>query len=311
MSVFTPVSREQLDTFLGLYDAGLSVDFRGINAGIENSNFFVTTERGEFVLTLFEKHAAHELPFFLNLMAHLAEHGIPSAHPIADRTGKYLQRLNGKPAALVRRLTGESPQMPSLEHCRAIGHGLARLHLAARDFPGYRDNGRGYTWWLAAREILHSRLNKDDAHLLDAELHFQLQDKFADLRRGVIHADLFRDNAMFVGDELTGIIDFYYACNDVLLYDLAITVNDWCGNPDGGLDGEKVTALVGAYDQERCLTALERRAWPVMLRAAALRFWLSRLHDKHFPRPGQITHIKNPDEFKHILIDRIERAPAL
>jgi homoserine kinase type II len=311
MSVFTPVSRDQLEIFLALYDQGPLVDFRGINAGIENTNFFVTTERGEFVLTLFEKHAAHELPFFLNLMAHLAEHDIPSAHPIADRAGKYLQRLNAKPAALVRRLTGESPQNPSLRHCRAIGHGLARLHLAALDYPGYRDNDRGYTWWLAARAVLHARLTDDDARLLDAELKFQGQDRYAGLCRGVIHADLFRDNAMFVSDELTGVIDFYYACNDVLLYDLAITVNDWCGKPDGSLDPVKAAALIGAYDQERGLTALERRAWPVMLRAAALRFWLSRLHDKHFPRPGQITHIKDPDEFKNILVDRIEHAHAL
>jgi homoserine kinase type II len=311
MSVYTYVSREQLETFLGLYDEGPLVDFRGINAGIENSNFFVTTERGQFVLTLFEKHAAHELPFFLNLMAHLAEHDVPSAHPIPDRSGKYLQCLNGKPAALVRRLTGESPHNPSLEHCRAVGRGLARLHLAARDYPGYRDNDRGYTWWLAVREVLHSRLNEEDARLLDAELRFQGQDRYAGLRRGVIHADLFRDNAMFVDDRLTGIIDFYYACNDVLLYDVAITANDWCSNPGGSLDTVKAGALVEAYDRERRLTALERRAWPVMLRAAALRFWLSRLHDKHFPRAGQITHIKDPDEFKNILIDRIERAPAL
>ncbi len=311
MSVYTPVSREQLEVFLSLYDEGPLVDFSGIRAGVENTNFFVTTERGEFVLTLFEKHASQELPFFLNLMAHLAEHGIPSAHPIPDRDGKYLQQMNGKPAALVRRLTGESPHEPDLDHCRVMGSALARLHLAARTYRGYRDNDRGFTWWLAMREILHSHLTKDDARLLDEELKFQGQDRYPELSRGVIHADLFRDNAMFVGDELTGIIDFYYACNDVLLYDLAITVNDWCGKPGGSLDAAKVGALVGAYDQERRLTSLERRAWPLMLRAAALRFWLSRLHDQHFPRPGQITHVKDPNEFKNILIDRIERAPAL
>jgi homoserine kinase type II len=311
MSVYTPVSREQLETFLRLYDEGPLVHFHGINAGVENTNFFVTTERGQFVLTLFEKHASHELSFFLNLMAHLAEHGIPSAHPISDRQGDFLQYLNGKPAALVRRLTGESPHNPSLEHCRAVGHALARLHLAARDYPGYRDNDRGYTWWLAVREILHSRVSEDDARLLDAELRFQGQDRFTGLRRGVIHADLFRDNAMFVGDRLTGIIDFYYACNDAWLYDLAITTNDWCSNPDGSLNTAKAHELLSAYHAERSLTALERRAWPVLLRAAALRFWLSRLYDRHFPRPGQITHTKDPDEFKNILIDRIERAPIL
>jgi homoserine kinase type II len=304
MSVYTAVSREQLESFLSLYDQGPLVDFRGIKAGIENTNFFVTTEGGEFVLTLFEKLAAHELPFFLKLMAHLAEHGIPSAHPIADRHGDYLQRLNGKPAALVRRLSGESPHEASLAHCRAMGQALARLHLAARDYPGHRDNDRGYTWWLAVREILHSRLDADDAQLLDAELKFQGQDRFEGLPRGVIHADLFRDNAMFIGDTLTGIIDFYYACNDALLYDLAITVNDWCGTPGGGLHQNKAQALLTAYDQERPLKPVEKRAWPVMMRAAALRFWLSRLYDMHFPRAGHITHIKDPDEFKAILIHR-------
>lgn len=311
MSVYTAVTREQLQGFLSLYDQGLLVDFRGIKAGIENTNFFVTTERGEFVLTLFEKLAAHELPFFLKLMAHLAEHGIPSAHPIADLKGDYLQRLNGKPAALVCRLNGDSPDEASLVHCRAMGHALARLHLAARDYSGHRDNDRGYAWWLAVREVLHSRLEEDDARLLDAELHFQRQDRFEGLPRGVIHADLFRDNAMFVGEELTGIIDFYYACSDVLLYDLAITVNDWCAAPGGGLNEPKAQALLCAYDEARPLKPLERRAWPVMMRAAALRFWLSRLYDMHFPRAGQITHIKNPDDFKTILTHRIEHAPVL
>lgn len=311
MSVYTPVSREQLEAFLALYDEGRLIEFRGIKAGIENSNFFVNTERGEFVLTLFEKLAAHELPFFLRLMAHLAEHGIPSAHPIADRKGDYLQRLNGKPAALVRRLRGESPSDANLRHCRAVGRALARLHLAARSFSGRHENNRGYDWWRAVREVLHSRLDRDDARLLDTELQFQRKDRFEGLPRGVIHADLFRDNAMFVGDELTGIIDFYYACNDVFLYDLAITVNDWCGEPGGGLNEWKADVLIAAYREERPLEPLERRAWPVMARAAALRFWLSRLYDMHFPRPGQITHIKDPDEFKTILIHRIRHASTL
>jgi homoserine kinase type II len=311
MSVYTPVNRPQLETFLRLYDEGALREFSGISAGIENSNFFVTTERGEFVLTLFEKHAAYELPFFLKLMAHLAEHGIPSAHPIPDRHGEFLQQLNGKPAALVRRLNGASPPVANLRHCRAVGHVLARLHLAVRDYKGHRENDRGYSWWLAVREVLHSRLTDGDARLLDAELQFQRQDRFKGLPRGIIHADLFRDNAMFVGDELTGIIDFYYACDDAFMYDLAITANDWCSKADGSLEAPKVNALLTAYCEARPLAPVERRAWPVMVRAAALRFWLSRLYDKHFPRPGHITHIKDPGEFKMILIDRIEHSDAL
>lgn len=296
---------------MSLYDEGALLEFSGISAGIENSNFFVTTERGEFVLTLFEKHAAYELPFFLSLMAHLAEHGVPSAHPMADRHGDFLQQLNGKPAALVRRLQGSSPHIANPQHCGAVGHVLARLHLAGHDFKSHRENDRGYGWWLAVREVLHARLTDDDARLLDAELQFQRQDKFRGLPRGIIHADLFRDNAMFMGDALTGVIDFYYACEDAFMYDLAITANDWCSKPDGSLDTSKIDALLAAYGESRPLSLVERRAWPVMVRAAALRFWLSRLYDKHFPRAGHITHTKDPEEFKIILMHRIEHSSAL
>ncbi|MBA2410399.1 MAG: homoserine kinase [Gammaproteobacteria bacterium] len=311
MSVYTPINRPQLEAFLSLYDEGALLAFSGISAGIENSNFFVTTERGEFVLTLFEKHAAYELPFFLNLMAHLADHGIPSAHPIADRHGDFLQQLNGKPAALVRRLTGASPNIANLQQCGAVGQVLARLHLAVRDFKGHRENDRGYSWWLAVREVMHTRLTDSDARLLGAELQFQRQDRFEGLPRGIIHADLFRDNAMFMGDALTGVIDFYYACDDVFMYDLAITANDWCSGRDGSLEISKIDALLAAYDETRPLLPVERRAWPVMVRAAALRFWLSRLYDKHFPRAGHITHTKDPDEFKLILMQRIEHSSPL
>ncbi len=305
MSVYTTIERSTLEQFLRRYDLGALVSFEGISAGIENTNYFVTTERGEYVLTIFEELSAEELPYFLDLMAFLAEHGVPCAHPEADREGRYLQSLMAKPAALVRRLAGASVEHPNTVQCAAIGAALAVMHREGRRFPRRRDNPRGPRWWAeTARQVL-PRLAPEDAELLQEELRFQRLHKLADVPRGVIHADLFRDNALFVKDALTGIIDFYYACNDALLYDLAVTVNDWCSTADGSLDAARLTALLEAYRPIRSFTPMERGAWPVMLRAAALRFWLSRLKDLHFPKEGEITHTKDPDVFRRILCHRI------
>ena len=311
MSVFTPVNEDELKQFLQRFEVGSLEDFQGISAGIENTNYFVTTSGGRYVLTLFEKHTAEEMPYFLGLMAHLADRGVPSPHPVADRDGDYLQTLKGKPAALVMRLHGASPEHPGTAQCVAMGTALARLHVAAADYPAIRPNDRGPKWWRVTAEAVMPKLDADDAALLEEEIRFQGLYRFTDLPRGVIHADLFRDNAMFEGDELTGIIDFYYACNDALLYDLAVTVNDWCSEADGSLDLERARAMMRAYHAVRPLKPIERGAWPVMLRAAALRFWLSRLHDLHFPRPGEITHTKDPNVFREILRQRIAHESEL
>ncbi len=311
MSVFTPVSPEELHAFLLLYDVGALNNYEGINAGIENTNFFVTTDRYPLVLTLFETLSAKELPFFLGLMAHLAEHEVPSAHPLAALDGEYLQHLNGKPAALVRRLMGKDLREPLSIHCRAIGDALAKLHNAASDFAMFKASNRGYAWWCETRDSLQSHLEAEDLELLNREILFQHTYSIERLPKGIIHADLFRDNALFVGNELTGIIDFYYACNGTLLYDLAVTVNDWCFLPNGDLDARKYDTLIQAYHAQRPLSKLEDDAWPAMLRAAALRFWLSRLYDKTFPRPGEITHIKDPNVFRNILLFHIENTSHL
>jgi len=311
MSVYTVVEKDELEAFLGNYSLGKLLDFQGISAGIENTNYFVTTSEKRLVLTLFENHTADELGYFLDLMAFLAEHEVPSAHPIADNNGNYLRELNGKPAALVMRLSGGGVDAPNIEQCRALGHALAKMHLAGQSFDGHRDNDRGPHWWLTTRDIVAPKLSPDDLSLLDEELSFQRSHRFDALPRGVIHADLFRDNALFEEDTLTGIIDFYYACNDVLLYDVAVTINDWCSNGDGALNEEKVLALLGAYRQVRPFTGEEAQAWPVMLRAGALRFWLSRLQDLHFPREGELTHIKDPNVFRAILIARKEQTTHL
>lgn len=304
MSVYTPVSEAELTEFLSHYDLGALTSFEGISAGIENTNYFVDTEQGRYVLTLFEQHGYDEMPYFLDLMAFLAEHDVPSPHPLADKSGAYLRELNGRPTALVQRLEGRDLKVPEASHCAAVGKVLGRLHRESSNFTQERENDRGPKWWRYAADQVMERLSEKDAVILKEELRFQSLYRFTDLPRGTIHADLFRDNALFNGDELAGLIDFYYACHDVFLYDIAVTVNDWCSNDDGTLDRQRMQSFLDAYHQERPLTAIERGAWPVMMRAAALRFWLSRLMDQHFPRAGEITHIKDPEQFKTILLAR-------
>lgn len=305
MSVYTPVTPHQLKQFLADYDLGELEQFVGISDGIENTNYFVTTSNGEYVLTLFEILDDSELPYFLELMAFLAEHGVPSAHPVADRDGRYLRKLNGKPAALVLRLKGASVDIPTPEQCRAIGEQMGRMHVACQAFPLYREPDRGPDWWHATATQVMPRLDEVERPLLQNELAYQAGISLAGLPDGVIHADLFRDNALFVGDRLTGIIDFYYACNFCLVYDLAVMINDWCSSGDARQDQENARVMLRSYCEQRPITAPEVEVWPAMLRAAALRFWLSRLKDLHFPRAGEITHIKNPSVFQDILVSRI------
>jgi homoserine kinase type II len=308
MSVYTRIEQTELEAFLQHYRVGELIDFAGISAGIENTNYFVTTSQGKYVLTLFEQLAAGELPYFLDLMAFLAEHDVPSAHPIADISGAYLRTLKDKPAALVQRLQGYCIDIPNKEQCHALGDALGRLHAVGHEFAGRRDNTRGPHWWKETSNKLDGYISLEDRQLLDAELLFQSQFRTRDLPRGVIHADLFRDNALFLDNALSGIIDFYYACNDVLLYDLAVTVNDWCSRADGSLHEERSQAMLSSYCAQRPVNEHEISAWPAMLRAAALRFWLSRLHDKHFPKEGEITHIKDPAVFRRILEQRLEQS---
>lgn len=311
MSVYTVVTPEQLKQFLSGYALGELEQFVGISNGIENTNYFVTTSEGEYVLTLFEVLQAEELPYFLELMAFLAEHAVPSAHPVADRQGRYLQELNGKPAALVQRLIGASVDQPTPLQCRAIGEQMGRMHLAGREFTRHRDPDRGPEWCVATAAEVMPKLDTGDQDLLQAELAYQSKVRLEGLPAGVIHADLFRDNALFVGDRLTGIIDFYYACNFCFIYDLAVTVNDWCNSGDAGRDQANATALLAGYQQQRRVMTAEIEAWPAMLRAAALRFWLSRLKDMHFPRAGEITHIKDPNVFRDVLVNRVGRDDEL
>ena len=312
MSVYTQVTEDELAAWLANYSVGTLASCEPIKAGIENTNYFVTTSQGRYVLTLFERLPAEELPFYLDLMAHLARHGIPCPAPIADLQDRYLQHLNGKPAALVTRLPGRSLEHPGERECGELGALLARMHLAGRSYPAYLENPRGPKWWrLAAREVLPF-LDAKQRNLLESELEFQAGQRFPDLPRGPVHADLFRDNTLFEKGRISGVIDFYFAGVDCFLFDVAVCANDWCVEKNLQLGKAQVGALLSAYHAVRPFTPLEKEAWPAMLRAAALRFWLSRLHDLHLPRPGMLVHAHDPEHFRGILEERVRaKAPWL
>jgi homoserine kinase type II len=310
MSVFTTVNRDQLDGWLQHYSIGTLVSFEGIAAGIENTNYFVTTTQGRHVLTLFEKLKAHELPFYLNLQDHLASRGVPCPRPVPDRSGGFLGELNGKPAALVGFLPGKDVVAPAPDQCAQAGALLAAIHAAGGSYAGRMDNPRGPDWWTAVAPEMAPFLGNEEAALLKDEIVFQAHHRFGELPRGAIHADLFRDNVLFERGRLSGVIDFYFACTDALLYDVAIAVNDWCLGADGTIEKARAAALVEAYGKLRPFTAAERNAWPAALRAGALRFWVSRLYDFHLPRPGELTHAKDPDHFRRILAGHVKNQPV-
>ena len=308
MSVYTTIESDELEGFLSGYSVGALLDYEGISDGIENTNYFVNTRNGDnrrFVLTLFEHHTLEQLQYYLGLMHHLADHKVPSADPVADNAGNYVRLFKQKPAALVHCLNGGSIRETTVSHCAQIGAVMGKMHTAGLSYDSHQPNPRGPAWCAATAKAVYSKLCDEDVAFLKNEIDFQKSNRDADIPRGMIHADLFRDNALWDGDTLSGIIDFYYACDDVLLYDVAVLVNDWCNKDDASLDNEKVVALLQAYNSYRPLQTIEQQYWSTMLRAGALRFWLSRLYDKHFPRPGELVHIKNSDEFRAILKDRV------
>ena len=317
MAVFTAVSLDDVAPWLEQYPLGKALAIKGIAAGIENSNFFLTTETGEYVLTIFEVLGFEQLPFYLNLMRHLAERGVPVPDPVPNQAGALVVPFMGKPATVVTKLEGASQMAPQPVHCAAAGEAMARMHLAGRDFPMQQPNLRGIDWWNATTPLVLPFLDDQNAHMLRAEMHFQeafaASAHYKHLQRGPVHADLFRNNVMFQGDRLTGIFDFYFAGCDAWLFDVAVTVNDWCIDLDTGvLDEARTRALLEAYHAVRPFSADEQAAWQPMLRAAALRFWLSRLYDYHQPRQAEMLTPHDPGHFERILRERIAHpAPAL
>ena len=302
MSVYTEVTYMDLLAFLSDYSVGKLLSYEGISDGIENTNYFVTTEQGKFVLTLFEQHEFDEMGCFLDVMTFFFDHGIPSAHPKADRQGRYLKKLSNKPAALVERLDGRGVcDVASVGQCREIGTVLGRMHVAGLQFGRPHATQRGAQWRQQIAKKLLPMLDSASAKIMRDELDFQAGYGKLNLPFGLTHSDLFRDNALFDGDELKGIIDFYYACDEYLIYDLAVSINDWCIDETGLLETSRYQAMMAAYIQQRSLTNAERTHWNLVLRAAALRFWLSRLQDKYFPREGELTQIKDPNAFLMIL----------
>ncbi|HVK54359.1 MAG TPA: homoserine kinase [Burkholderiales bacterium] len=301
MSVFTPVTEDQAHAWLKNYTLGHLTKLEGITSGIENSNFFLSTNHGEYVLTLFEKLSLEELPFYIDLMSHLAHRGIPCPLPIERIDGRRLDLLNDKPALIVTKLTGKAIQSPSTAHCAEVGEMLAEMHLAGASYPQRMENWRGLRWWKTFVSEVTPLLPEVEANFIKAELAFQEAQDFSPLPQGVIHGDLFRDNVLFVGDRIGGVIDFYFACNETLLFDLAVTLNDWCVRPDATVDVALANSLIDAYHSVRPLTDAERHAWPAILRAAAFRSWLGRLGYTYFPQPGEITHTKDHGHFQRLL----------
>ena len=314
MAVFTEVSESKAQELLTQLQLGDLLDLQGIQGGIENTNYFLTSSVGTYVLTLFERLTYQQLPFYLHFMKHLAHHGIPVPDPVANSDGDILLTVEGKPAAVVNRLLGRSELAPTPRHCHAVGDTLARMHLAGKDYNRHQSNLRGLTWWNETVPVVLPFLNTSQSSLIQSELAFQnhvaKSSAYAALPCGPVHADLFRDNVMFEGTgdtlQLTGFFDFYFAGVDTWLFDLAICLNDWCIDLDtGGLDAEKTTALLAAYQVVRPLIAAERQLLNPMLRAGALRFWTSRLWDFHLPREASMLTPHDPTHFERVLRQRL------
>jgi homoserine kinase type II len=334
MAVFTEVTSAHAQQLLDTLQLGKLESLRGIEGGIENTNYFLNASAGEYVLTLFERLTAQQLPFYLHLMEHLARRGIPVPAPVSNAQGQILFELCGKPCALVSKLSGRSELQPSITHCEAVGAMLARMHLAGLDYPPTQANLRGLSWWNETAPVVMPFLSSSQQQLLSQELawqnHTAQTSAYLALPRGPIHADLFRDNVMFTQDDrtkqsanlqpdsstsssnalsavsLSGFFDFYFAGCDTWLFDLAVCLNDWCIQHDTGEhDAQLAQAFLKSYQSVRPLQAAERELLGSMLRAAALRFWISRLWDFHLPREANMLKAHDPSHFERVLRERV------
>ena len=308
MSVYTRLTKEELEQLLSHYEIGNFVDIDGISEGITNSNYYLTTSKNKYILTIFEEPKLN-LNYAIELMDILAGMKIPCPTPIGTKKGDQVINLFGKPISIFTLLPGKTITniSPSVNMCEQIGETIAKLHIYSKEHKRYDLGLRNNSWFTETAGKLNPVLNMDDINLISNEILNQQDCVNKNLPEGVIHSDLFRDNAMFIGEELTGVIDFYYACNGYYLYDLAIITNDWCLKDNREIDFVRQDALMKSYNKIREIEPIEKVMWPKVLRHAALRFWLSRLHDKHYPTDGEMTHVLDPHEFKLILIDRINK----
>jgi homoserine kinase type II len=301
MAVYTDVSDEELDAFIGSYAIGALTSFKGIAEGVENSNYLVHTASGPYILTLYEKRVSREdLPYFLALMEHLAARGITCPLPVHDREGRTLKELAGRPAALITFLEGLWVRRPGIEHCAGLGQALGRFHLAGQDFPMRRANSLSLRGWRAlfasigsgADRVMPGLAGEIEKEIRHLEGHWP-----ADLPQGVIHADLFPDNVFFLGDKVSGLIDFYFACTDMLAYDIVVCLNAWCFETDGSFNVTKARALLQAYEGVRPLTKAELQWLPTLARGAALRFLLTRTYDLLNTDASALVKTKDPNEY--------------
>jgi homoserine kinase type II len=302
MAVYTDVAAEELAEFLSAYNIGELLSYKGIAEGVENSNFLLHTTSGSFILTLYEKRVAKsDLPFFLSLMTHLASRGINCPQPVKNKSGEALSSLAGRPAAIINFLEGIWPRKPNATHCAGVGQALAKMHLAGRDFPMSRTNALSVSGWRPLFEQAASRADELQHGLrafIGTELDYLESNVWPkNLPQGVIHADLFPDNVFFLGERVSGIIDFTFACNDMLAYDVAICMNAWCFESDCSFNVTKARAFLNAYGRERELSEAERNALPLLARGAALRFLLTRLVDFLNVPPGALVRPKDPLEY--------------
>ena len=306
MAVFTEVSFDEAAALLSALNLGQLQSIKGAANGIENTNYFVNTDQGEYVLTLFERLTFEQLPYYLHLMKHLAAHGIPVPDPAPDAKGNIVHRLKGKPAAVVNKLPGHSELAPTAAHCAAVGEALARLHLAGLDYPRKQPNLRGLAWWNDTVPVVLPHITAAQRSLILGELAYQnhigATSSYRSLPRGPVHADVFRDNVMFEDGQLTGFFDFYFAGCDAFLFDIGVCLNDWCIDLASGTpDKPRADAFMAAYQRVRPLTPQERTLLPALQRAAALRFWISRLWDFHLPREAAVLKAHDPGHFERVL----------
>lgn len=306
MSVYTPITQQQFIDLLTDYQLGKLIKFSGIKEGIDNTNYHLTTTKGRYILTLFEKLTAKELPFFFDLLEYLQAENIPCPQPQKNKDGKRILQLQSKAVAIFNCLEGHSILESSTKQCAAIGFELGKIHRLGRCFPKKRANDMGDAWVQKTVTGLKAKLAVDELEMISHYLSKRDLEKTNFLPRGIIHADLFKDNVLFNDNKITGVLDFYLACEDHLLLDLAIACNDWCCDLQAQLQPEKINALVTAYQQQRPLAEIEKQGWSLMLQKAALIFWLSRLDYLHYPPSAELTLEKDPNIYKKIFIQHLQ-----